>query len=97
MKEERSIPDIIRSVADGDRMVLTFPDDDDRQLQRRNAAFSARASEINWGRVRGGERTGGDGWQHYRIIKVSELRQIIIIASRKEEDDGSQDGTQNPK
>lgn len=68
--KEMTKVDIIRSVKDGDKMVLDYPTDTKEQLQGRYAAFSVRASEIN----------RDDGWKHYRIAKVAELRQIIIIA-----------------
>ena len=84
MKDERSKPEIIRGVADGDRLVLTYEEDTVRQLRLRYRTFFVRASEIN----------RKDGWQHYRVALSAELRQIIIIAERKEAGDGSQDGTQ---
>ena len=72
MKDERTKPDIIRSVADGDKLVLNYPDDTADDLRKRYRAFFVRASEIN--------RT--DGYQHYRVAIVAELRQLVIIAEK---------------
>lgn len=74
MKDERTKPEIIRSVADGDKMILNYPDFTGEELQKEYAWFYSRASEIN--------RT--DGWRHYRISKVSELSQIVIIAEKRD-------------
>lgn len=79
--EERTKPEIIRGVADGDKYVMDFPDDTIDQLRGRYRAFFSRASEIN----------RADGWQHYRIAIFTELRQIAIIANRKEAENGNQD------
>ncbi len=70
MKEERTKPEIIKSVRDGDKMILDYPEDTKDALQKRYAAFAARASEIN----------RAEGRQHYRVSKVAELGKIIIIA-----------------
>ena len=83
MTEEKTKPEIIRSVADGDKAVLNYPDDTIEELRKRYQAFFARASEIN----------RSDGWQHYRISIVAELRQLIIIAERRQEDAGDTNET----
>lgn len=75
-------PEIIRGVADGDKLVLDFPTDTIEELRARYRAFCVRASEIN----------RKDGWQHYRIAIFAELRQIAVIAERRQEDAG-EDGT----
>jgi hypothetical protein len=64
-------------VADGDRMVLSYPDYTCEDLHREYMWFSARASEIN----------RSDGYRHYRISKLTELRQLVIIAKRREDHD----------
>ena len=51
-------------------MVLDYPEYTKEQLQSCYAAFSVRASEIN----------RAEGRQHYRIAKIAELNQIVIIA-----------------
>ena len=72
MKDERSKPEIIKSVRDGDKLVLDYPEYTKEQLQSCYAAFSVRASEIN----------RAEGRQHYRIAKIAELNQIIVIAEK---------------
>jgi hypothetical protein len=68
---EKTKPEIIRSVADGDKMVLNRPEYSKEELHKEYMWFQARASEIN----------KKDGWTHYRISKVPELNQIVIIAN----------------
>lgn len=70
---EMSKPEIIRSVKDGDKMVLEYPTDTIQELRGRYRAFFARASEIN----------RADGWKHYRCAISVALRQIIIIAEKQ--------------
>ena len=73
MKDERSKPEIIKSVRDGDKLVLDYPEYTKEQLQSCYAAFSVRASEIN----------RAEGRQHYRVAKIAELNQIVIIAEQQ--------------
>lgn len=73
---KKTKPEIIRSVKDGDKMVLNYPDYTREQLHREYVWFYTRACEIN----------NADGWKHYRVSKLTELGQIVIIAERREED-----------
>ena len=74
MNNEKAIT--IRSVADGDKMELHFPDDSIGVFGLRCKAWGVSAARIN----------KREGWRHYRVAKFTEMRTIVIIAERRKED-----------
>ena len=71
----------IRSVADGNKLMLEYPDDDNRTFGLRHKAWGVSAARIN--KI--------EGWLHYRVAKVAALRTIVIIAERRKEDGTNED------
>lgn len=66
----------IRSVADGDKMEMCFPNDTNGKFALRYKAWGVSAARIN----------KLDGYRHYRVAKLTVLRTIVIIAERRCED-----------
>lgn len=73
---KKTMKEIIRSVADGDKKMMSFPNYTADELRRRYMTFFSRASEIN----------KEEGWKHYRLSLYSELGMFLIIAERRLED-----------
>lgn len=76
IKEERSKPEIIQSVADGDRMMLILSEVNE-------GAFRARASEIN-------RQEGWQHYRIATNASMNTL--MIIAEKRKEAGHGGKDG-----
>lgn len=66
----------IRSVQDGDKMEMYFPDDSVGVFGLRCKAWGVSAARIN----------KLEGWRHYRVAKFTEMRTIVIIAERRSDD-----------
>lgn len=80
---EKTKPEIIRSVADGDKMVLNYPEYSKEELHKEYMWFQARASEINNANNDLTYKKKEKYYCHYRISKVTALLQIVIIAERR--------------
>lgn len=73
VKYKRGNKDLIRNVQAGDKKVLNYPDDTEEVFDKRYHSLFSRASELN----------NEDSKVRYRIVKVTELRQLIIVAERR--------------
>lgn len=73
VKYKRGNKELIRNVQAGDKKVLNYPDDTEEVFDKRYHSLFSRASELN----------NEDSEVRYRIVKVTELRQLIIVAERR--------------